>query len=301
MKKQKVSLVLSSGGARGIAHIGVIEELQKYGFEIASVAGSSMGAVVAAVYAAGYLDEYKEWLLNLKRTDVLNLMDFTFSKNGLIKGEKVFKTMKTIIPDKNIEDCNIPYTAVATDILNEREVIFTEGSIYEAMRASTAIPTIFKPVNKDNVILVDGGVLNPLPLDKVKRTEDDLLVAVDVYADIPFEKENEKENLTVKKRIAESGLNINKRLKLIDKFKKDLRKPGYLKLIDYATRSMIFRISEMTIQLYKPDILIQISRNSGTTFDFYKAEELIEVGRKAAEKAILEYDNKFSSDNRQLQ
>ncbi len=283
MKKKKVALVLSSGGARGIAHIGVIEELEAQGFEISSVAGSSMGSVVAGVYTAGYINEYKDWLLSLKRSDVLNLMDFTFSKNGLIKGEKVFKTMQTFIPDKNIEDCNIPYAAVATDILNEKEIVFTKGSIYEAMRASTAIPTIFKPVNKEHVILVDGGVLNPLPLNRVKRTEGDILVAVDVYADIPFENQKKKENIVIPKK---NSLNINTKLKLIDNHKKELRKPGYLKLIDYATRAMIFKMSEMSVQLYKPDILITISRHAGNTFDFYKAEELIELGRKAAKKSI---------------
>ena len=289
MKKKSVSLVLSSGGARGIAHIGVIEELEMQGFEIKSIAGSSMGAVVAGVYAMGYQNEYKNWLLSLKKTDILNLMDFTFSKSGLIKGEKVFKTMKEFIPDKNIEDLDIPYVAVATDILNEKEVVFTKGSVYEAMRASTAIPTIFKPVNKDDVILVDGGVLNPLPLNRVKRIEGDILVAVDVYADIPFEENKENKTAERKKNIINPPLNISKKLKLIDNHKKDLRKPGYLKLIDYATRAMIFKLSEMSVQLHKPDILIQISRHSGNTFDFYKAEELIEIGRIAAQKSIKDY------------
>ena len=250
-----------------------------------------MGAVVAGVYAAGYLKEFKEWLLNLKRANVLNLMDFTFSKNGLIKGEKVFRTMQTFIPDKNIEDCNIPYTAVATDILNEKEVVFTEGSMYEALRASTAIPTIFKPVNKEHVILVDGGVLNPLPLNRVKRTEGDLLVAVDVYADIPYEEKKKEKDQETKRRILSPGLNINAKLKLIDTHKKELRKPGYLKLIDYATRAMIFKMSEMSVQLYKPDILITISRHAGNTFDFYKAEELIELGRKSAKKSLETINN----------
>ena len=286
MKKQKVSLVLSSGGARGIAHIGVIEELESQGFEIKSVAGSSMGAVVAGVYAMGCIEDYKKWLLSLKKTDVLNLMDFTFSKSGLIKGEKVFKAMRTFIPDKNIEDLEIPFVAVATDIMNEKEVIFSKGSVYDAMRASTAIPTVFKPVNKDNVILVDGGVLNPLPLNRVHRTENDILVAVDVYADIPNKIEKRDKEPVKKIKILSKESAISKKLKLIDSHKKDMRKPGYLKLIDYATRAMIFKLSEMSVQLYKPDILIQISRHAGNTFDFYKAEELIEIGRQAAKKSI---------------
>lgn len=285
MKKQKVSLVLSSGGARGIAHIGVIDELTANGYEITSVAGSSMGSVVAGVFAMGKLEEYKKWLLTLKRTDVFNLMDFTFSKNGFIKGEKVFKKMQTFIPDKRIENLKIPFTAVATDIMNEKEIIFEKGSVYEAMRASTAIPTVFKPYNKDDVILVDGGVLNPLPLNRVKRTEGDILIGVDVYADIPSENKKIKKTNEPNK-IINSSLKISAKLKLIDNHKKDQRKLGYLKLIDYATRAMIFKMSEMSIQLYKPDVLIQISRHSGNTFDFYKTKELVEIGRKAARKSL---------------
>ena len=292
MNKKKVALVLSSGGARGIAHIGVIEELEARGFEITSIAGSSMGAVIAGVYAMGCLEDYKKWLLSLKKTDVLNLMDFTFSKNGLIKGEKVFKTMQNFIPDKKIEDLKIPFVAVATDILNEKEIIFDKGSVYEAMRASTAIPTVFKPVNKAGSILVDGGVLNPLPLNRVKRNENDLLVAVDVYADIPFHENKKKDTgKSDTKKLLNSKLTVSKKLKAIDNHKKELRKPGYLKLIDYATRAMIFKLSEMSVQLYKPDILIQISRHAGNTFDFYKAEELIKIGRNAARKSLELFDN----------
>ncbi|NOZ33697.1 MAG: patatin [Chlorobi bacterium] len=288
MEKQNIALVLSSGGARGVAHIGVIEELEAQGFKITSVAGSSMGSVIAGVYAMESMHVYKNWLLTLKRTDVLNLMDFTFSKSGLIKGEKVFKAMQEFIPDKNIEDLKISFTAVATDILNEKEVVFSEGSIYDAMRASTAIPTVFKPVKSNNTILVDGGVLNPLPLNRIKRNSGDLLVAVNVYADIPFERMKTKTNI-VKNKFLDKHLNISARLKLIDSHKKDQRKIGYLKLIDYATRTMVFKLSEMAIKLYQPDIIINISRHSGNTFDFYKAEELIEIGRKAARKSIKDY------------
>ncbi|NPA69001.1 MAG: patatin [Chlorobi bacterium] len=292
MEKKSVSLVLSSGGARGIAHIGVIEEFEEQGFKIESVAGSSMGALIAGVYAMGYLDKYKEWLLSLNKTDVLNLMDFTFSKSGLIKGEKVFKTMRSFIPDKNIEDLDIPFTAVATDIINEKEVVFDKGSVYDAIRASTAIPTVFTPVKNDDTILVDGGVLNPLPLNRVKRNDGDLLVAVDVYADIPCE-ECKDEDSEQKLNIS-SKLNIPAKLKIIDNHKKGQQNPGYLKLIDYATRAMIFKLAEMSVQLYKPDILIQISRRSGNTFDFYKAEELIETGRKAARESIEKYKKESS-------
>src|SRR6056297_1599723 len=197
--KKKVSLVLSGGGARGMAHIGLIEELVKDGFEIASVAGTSMGALVGAVYALEKMDAFKNWLFTLDRLKVFNLFDFTLSAQGFVKGDKVFNQMKEFIPDGNIEDLGISYVAVAADILNKEEVVFTEGSVYEAIKASVAIPTVFTPVKKDGRLLVDGGILNNIPVNHVKRTPGDILVVVNVNADIPLKKpkiskkENEKE------------------------------------------------------------------------------------------------------------
>ena len=123
-----VSLVLSGGGARGIAHIGVIEELEKQGFNIKSISGTSMGSLVGAVYAVGKMQEYKNWIYTLDRLDVFKLIDFTFSSQGLVKGDRVFKKMKEFIPDTNIEDLEIHYAATAADIINNKEVVFTKGS-----------------------------------------------------------------------------------------------------------------------------------------------------------------------------
>ncbi len=151
-------MVLSGGGARGIAHIGVVEELEKRGFEIRSIAGTSMGALVGGIYAVGKLQEFKNWLYTLDKLDVFKLIDFTLSSQGLIKGDRVFKKMKEFIPDKNIEDLKIHYAATATDIINNKEVVFNQGSIYDAIRASVAIPTVITPVKQDDTLLVDGGV-----------------------------------------------------------------------------------------------------------------------------------------------
>ncbi len=136
--KQKVSLVLSGGGARGMAHIGVIEELEKQGYEIASLAGTSMGALVGGVYAVGKIDELKNWLYSLDKRKTFSLIDFTFSKQGFVKGDKVFQKMKDFVPDINIEDLKIPYLAVASDILRKKEVVFTSGPLLDAIRASVA-------------------------------------------------------------------------------------------------------------------------------------------------------------------
>ena len=221
---------------------------------------------------------------------MFKLIDFTFSSQGLIKGDRVFKKMKEFIPDMNIEELKIYYAATATDIINNKEVVFTKGSVYDAVRASIAIPTVFTPVKAENSILVDGGVINPVPITHVRRTKDDILIVVHVNADIlvykPFISDSEKDK---KQSIY---------LKKIKKFQDQLHKInpkskneklGYFNLIDKTLSSMTYQISKMSIEKHSPDILINISRNSCGTFDFYKAEDLVEIGRHAAIKSIKEY------------
>jgi len=183
--RKKVALVLSGGGARRIAHIGAIEELLSQGYEIKSISGTSMGSVVGGVYALGMLEEFKQWMISLDRMKVFHLVDFTLSKQGLIKGDKVLNAMKEFIPDTNIEDLSIPYAAVAVDLNKKEEVVFTSGSLYEAIRASISIPTLFTPVESGDALLVDGGVLNNIPVDHVKRSRRDILVVVNVNANTP--------------------------------------------------------------------------------------------------------------------
>jgi NTE family protein len=291
---KNVSLVLSGGGARGIAHIGVIEELEKQGFEIKAISGTSMGALVGGIYAVGKMQEYKNWIYTLDKLEVFKLIDFTFSTQGLIKGDRVFKKMKEFIPDMNIEELKIHYAATATDIINNKEVVFTNGSVYDAVRASIAIPTVFTPVKAENSILVDGGVINPVPITHVRRTRDDILIVVHVNADIPVYKpfisegeKNKKQSIYLKKiKMFQDQLH-----KINPKSKNE--KLGYFNLIDKTISSMTSQISKMSIEKHSPDILINISRNSCGTFDFYKAEELVEIGRHAAVKSIKEYKNKL--------
>ena len=181
---KNVALVLSSGGARGIAHIGVIEELQRRGYTITSVSGTSMGALIGGMYAADYLTTYRSWLATLTRMKVFNLMDFTLSTRGLVKGDKVLDTMQLQMPDINIEELNIPFRAVSTDLLHHKEIVFDKGSLYKAIRASISIPSMLKPVLIGDAVCVDGGIINPLPLSCVPRSEGDILVAVGVCAKI---------------------------------------------------------------------------------------------------------------------
>ena len=285
--KQAISLVLSSGGARGIAHIGVIEELEREGFEIKSIAGTSMGALVGGIYTTGKLKEFKEWIYTLNRIDVFKLIDFTFSSQGLIKGDRVFTKMRTFIPEKNIEEMKIFFAAIATDIINEKEVVFTSGSSYDAIRASIAIPTVFTPVKYNNTLLVDGGVLNPIPINHVKRTKGDILIVANVNAHIPIDesvkplKKQKKEQKIYMEKIQEFRKKIDGLIS--DKNKLNL---GYFNLMTSTTSAMLHQISSMILEKYNPDILINISKDACSVFDFYKAKQLVENGRISTVKSI---------------
>jgi len=291
--KQKVSLVLSGGGARGIAHIGVIEEIEKQGFEIFSVAGTSMGALVGGVYALGKMDAFKNWFYTLDKLKVFSLVDFSFSIQGLVKGDKVFNKMKEFISDINIEDLNIFYTAVAADIINKEEVVFTKGSIFEAIRASISIPTIFTPVKTNDGLLVDGGVINNIPINHAHRTSGDILIVVNVNANIPVDKpaisrkETEIKQSIYQKKIKDFYHHLHKTHPI-----SKTEKLGYFELMNKTFQLMTYHNAQMLLEKYNPDILINISRDSCSTYDFYKAEELVEIGRHAAIKSLKKYHEK---------
>ncbi|UXH41676.1 patatin-like phospholipase family protein [Pseudomonas promysalinigenes] len=178
---KRVALVLGSGGARGYAHIGVIEEIERRGYDIACIAGCSMGAVIGGIYAAGKLDAYRNWIESLDYLDVLRLVDVSFRLEA-IRGDKVFGQIRKIVGDINIEQLRIPYTAVAADLTNQQEIWFQEGCLHQAMRASAAIPSLFTPVMQGNRMLVDGGILNPLPIVPVVSSHCDLIIAVNLNA-----------------------------------------------------------------------------------------------------------------------
>lgn len=288
---KKIALVLSGGGARGIAHIGVIEELEKRGYEITSIAGTSMGALVGGMYAAGKLEEYKNWMCSLDKMKVFSLVDFTFSADGIVKCDKVLNAIKNFVPDTNIEDLKIDYSATAADIENHREIVYRTGSLYEAIRASVAIPMVITPVIKNGAIIVDGGVVNNLPISNVKRNKGDLLIAVYVNANVPIiklnvSKKEEKEKKSVYlKKINEFYEYLN-----IISPKQKKGKIGYFTLIDKTIVSASLQMVQLTIEKNPPDILVNISRDTCGTYDFYKAAELVEIGRIAAMKSLDEFE-----------
>lgn len=259
MKKRRAALVLGGGGARGIAHIGVIEELERQGFEIASVAGTSMGALVGGVYASGHLGPFKDWMCALDKYKVFGLVDFALSTEGLVKGNRVIAAMKELVPDVKIEQMPLPFSAVAADLLTGREVVFEKGGLYDAIRASISIPSVFRPVRKGNMVLVDGGMVNPLPLNRVRREPGDVLIAVDVCA--PFgEAPQQRANMSL----------------------------NYYKMLITSSQIMQQHIARLMCELYKPDIRIGLPADSYGIFEFYRAAEIVEAGRQAARAALGE-------------
>ncbi|RLD50266.1 MAG: phospholipase [Bacteroidetes bacterium] len=250
------------------------------------MAGTSIGSVVGGVFAAGKLEDFKNWMSGLGKMDVFRLMDFAITKSGFIKGEKIFAEMEKIIGDIAIEDLNIPFTTVAVDINNHKEVVFTSGSLRKAIRASVAVPTILTPVEYKGMELVDGGVLNPLPLNLVQRNKSDILIAVDLNAGISYTKPHNV-SITEKDQSTYKALweQVNKRWTHF--FTKEKNpKIGYFDLLTKSIYAMQAKLTETSIKKHKPDILIQISRNSCDLFEFHRATELIEYGRKQARKEL---------------
>jgi NTE family protein len=175
-----VSLVLGSGGARGLAHIGIIEAIEQAGYEVRSIAGASMGALVGGIYAAGRLDVYTRWVTALSRIDVFRLLDFAYDRRGLFKGEKIINLLKDLIGDHEITRLPISFTAVATDLKTQKEVWFNRGPLFDAIRASIAVPTIFTPYEYQGMQLVDGALINPIPIAPTLHDKTDVTVAVNL-------------------------------------------------------------------------------------------------------------------------
>lgn len=182
-KKTTVSLILGSGGARGLAHIGVIKWLEENNYEIKSIAGCSIGSLIGGVYAAGKLNQLTQWMLALNKTDIASLLDFSWGNTGgLFKGDKIIETLVGFLEDIQIENLSIPFTAVATDIITEKEVWINSGSLFEAIRASISLPMFFTPVAYGDAVLIDGGVLNPVPIAPTFKDDTDLTIAVNLGA-----------------------------------------------------------------------------------------------------------------------
>lgn len=285
--KKDVALVLSSGGARGLAHIGAIEELLARGYRITSVAGSSMGALVGGVYAAGKLEAFHDWVKGIDKKRMLELIDFSLSINHLAKGDRIIEAIMEFVPDVAIEDLPIPYCAVATDLTSGREVLFNKGSLFKAIRASITLPTFYKPVERDGMVLIDGGVINPIPLNRVKRQEGDILVGVDVNVH-DFKSQWEEMHKSPEPKKDDTSL----KTKILDMITPDDINLNYYTVLSRASRMMIHQNSILMAELMKPDILVDIQMDKYGVFDFYKSEKIVALGQKKMSQAINRYESK---------
>ena len=287
MNTKDVALALSSGGARGLAHIGAIEELESNGYHITSIAGCSMGALIGGVYAAGKLEEFREWMKTIDRKKMLELTDFSFSINHLVKGNRIIEAIMDFVPDIAIEELPIPYCAVATDLKAGREVVIDKGSLFEAIRASISLPSFYEPIQRDDMILIDGGVINPIPLNRVKRNAGDILVGVDVSG------HDYKSQWDEMHRLTEWQKNDNSlKAKILDKLIPDNIEFNYYTVLSRTSSLMIRQNSILMAKLMKPEMLIDIQMNRYGTFDFDKSEKLIAIGRQKTAQAILAMNQK---------
>lgn len=322
-----VALVLSSGGPRGFAYIGAIEELERRGYNITSIAGTSIGSLIGGIYAAGKLAEIKEWLFSLDVWKVFTLMDFSISTNHLVKGDKVIEAMKEIVPDVNIEDLRIPYCAIASDLFTGEEIIFDKGQLFKAIRASISIPSLFRPVKYGNRTLIDGGIVNTMPLDRVTRNGHDLLVgfnvndididgintALEEETRLAQQREEEDKAISHETEAVMESLRHDKSISFIDKVKL-AGKHGY-KVVShaftpveksdydleigenyYSILSRTFDLmnhvnTKVAIERFRPDIVVNMPFDTyGQISDYAKAEEISEAGRALMSEAIDRYE-----------
>ncbi len=317
----EVSLVLGAGGARGYAHIGVIEELAANGIRVRSIAGSSMGALIGGIHAAGKLDAYRDWVVPLQRFDVLRLLDWTLSGGGFIKGERIVGVLRDLIGDIAIEELPVPYTAVAVDLDAQREVWFSRGSLFDAIRASIAIPTVFRPFPYEGRLLVDGGLLNPLPVSATLRDLTAATIAVDVNG--PAEPQGLAMSVDAGARGADHGaageatpemlpgegkqppaeLALAGYRERIVGFVDSLipkhaggqsgepapQDPGVFELFSRSMDLVQATITRLKIAAQPPDLLITIPRNACAFYEFHRAAELIELGRVRTREALARW------------
>ena len=297
-KNKTVSLVLSSGGARGLAHVGVIEELERRGYAIGEIAGCSAGALVGGMYAAGKLPEFKDWICNLDRVDVFSLMDFTFSSRGFIKGEKVYQALKKVVPDQAIEDLPIRFSCNAVDVNSGKEHVFSQGSLYKAIRASGSIPSVFLPAQIDKRNFIDGGVLNPVPISLISDPHKTLIVVVNTNSLAEHFLPPAHKKSIQKKSMTMPGWLMDYQNKMKQYFPEEIKKVQQRRYsaMELVTRSFDLlqdRYCQLLLENYQVEVEIKVASIQAGTLEFHRAAELIEVGRIKACEALdrLEHGN----------
>jgi len=302
-KKKKVGLVLGSGGAKGLSHIGVIKFLEDNDIKIDFITGSSIGALIGGAYASGLsIKEIEDIALETDLTSTAKLFSPGFGKSGLVTGSKVQDFLTSILGDKNIEYLKIPFTAIATDIITGEEILFNKGNLVEAIRASISIPIVFQPVIWNNLVLVDGGLVNPVPINVAREMGADYIIAVNILSsknkhdskpdkkfDNKIDLDKPLEIIPVLQRKLEDLIIDHKWIRNFIKHKEKENLPGMKKILNRSVQIAQEKLIELSIELYKPDVLIEPEVGNIGIFDFYKAKEIIKKGYIAAEAFIKEY------------
>lgn len=294
--KRSLSLVLGSGGARGLAHIGIIKWLEEHDFLIQSISGCSIGALVGGIYATGKLDEFEQWIRAITKVDMVALLDISLERTGFVKGDKIINTLVDLIGDKIIEDLPISYTAVASDIKNEKEIWINSGELFDAIRASISLPLFFTPFDHKDVELIDGGVLNPVPIAPTFGDETELTIAVNLGGPVDYKAKHikaapssEEGPLKIREKI--SGFINRSNLLNTDKSSRDW---GAFDTSIQAFDAMQSTIARQKLAAYPPDHIIEIAKNACAVLEFDHASEMIELGYRSAQEQLVEVfrDNK---------
>lgn len=280
---KNIALVLGGGGARGYAHIGAIEVLLENGYNITSIAGTSMGALVGGLYAAGKIKELKETSEAINRKKMFKIFNLSLGKNHLTNGNNLMEIIDDIIGDVEIENLPIDFCCCATDIVTGKEKVFRDGSLKTAIRASISIPCVFKPVTDSYHIYIDGSIHNTLPLDRVKRHEGDILVAVNVSApdSHPYTSYLEHTSDTDDDSIK----SIWKKF-----FNHNEVSANYFNIMQRVAKISIQNNTQMAMRLTPPDICAEIPMDSFNILEFNKATEIIAMGREAMKQALQRYN-----------
>jgi NTE family protein len=317
-----VSLVLGSGGARGLAHIGVIQWLTAHGYRIDSIAGCSMGALVGGIHCAGELDAYRDWVCALRRTDVLRFLDLAWSPVGLIKGDRIIDTLRELVGEHRIEDLPIQFTAVATDIERQREVWLSKGPLFDAIRASIAVPSVFMPHDYLGRKLVDGGLLNPVPIAPTFRDLTDMTIAVNLngasdgstwpkQGPPALTRPGDGTGSAKADGEAQAGDagddDLHGRiLAFLDDIANGFKsKPdeagedeslGMFELVSRSIETMQNAIAALKLAAYAPDVIIDIPRDVCHAHEFHRARELIDIGETLTDQAMRAREHRDTDD-----
>jgi len=306
MAGKRVALALGSGSARGYAHIGVIEELRERGFEIVGIAGSSMGALVGGLQAAGKLDDFTEWAKSLTQRAILRLLDPKIGAAGVLRAEKILDAVREILGEVTIEQLSIPFTAVSTDLLTGKSVWLQRGPVDAAIRASIAIPGVIVPHVLDGRLLADGGILDPLPMAPIAAVNADLTIAVSLAGSETGTESggDEPDDATSRARMEwltrvwrsttalfDSNQSDDATAELVDASKEvSVPKLGSFEVMNRTIDIAQAALARHTLAAYPPDLLIEVPRTVCRSLDFHRAAEVIDIGRALTAEVLDEHE-----------